>query len=52
MREVTYDALKKRIIELENALQDMAKYVWRGGDWNNLRPETRAALLAGGKKDE
>jgi hypothetical protein len=43
MREVTYDALQRRIIELESALQDMAKYVWRG-DWNNLRPETRAAL--------
>lgn len=50
MREVTYDALQRRIIELESALQDMAKYVWRG-DWNNLRPETRAALERG-KKDE
>lgn len=49
MREVTYDALQRRIIELENALQDMAKYVWRG-DWNSLRPETRAALEGG--KDE
>lgn len=46
MKEVTYDALKKRIIELESALQDMSKYVWRG-DWNNLRPETRAALEEG-----
>lgn len=32
-----------RIAELEAALQDMAKHVWRG-DWNQLKPETRALL--------
>lgn len=43
MSEVTYDALKRRIAELEAALQDMAKHVWRG-DWDKLQPETRAIL--------
>lgn len=32
-----------RIAEFEAALQDMAKHVWRG-DWNKLKPETRALL--------
>ena len=32
-----------RIAELETALQDMAKHVWRG-DWDKLKPETRALL--------
>ena len=32
-----------RITELEAALQDMAKHVWRG-DWDKLKPETRALL--------
>lgn len=32
-----------RIAELEVALQDMAKHVWRG-DWDKLKPETRALL--------
>lgn len=32
-----------RIEELEAALQDMAKHVWRG-DWDKLKPETRAIL--------
>lgn len=40
-------ALEARIAELEAALQDMAKHVWRG-DWDKLKPETRA-LLPGGK---
>ena len=32
-----------RIVELEAALKDMAKHVWRG-DWDKLKPETRAIL--------
>ena len=32
-----------RIAELEAALKDMAKHVWRG-DWDKLKPETRAIL--------
>ena len=32
-----------RIAELEAALADMAKHVWRG-DWNKLKPETQKAL--------
>ena len=32
-----------RIAELEAALHDMAKHVWRG-DWDKLKPETRALL--------
>jgi len=36
-----------RIAKLEAALQDMSKHVWRG-DWDKLKPETRA-LLPGGK---
>ena len=32
-----------RIKELEAALKDMAKYIWRG-DWDKLAPETRAIL--------
>lgn len=43
MKEVTHDAMQKRIAELESALQDMAKHIWRG-DWNKLKPETRALL--------
>lgn len=43
MSEVTYDALRKRVEQLEAAVQDLAKYVWRG-DWNKLKPETRMAL--------
>ena len=36
-------ALQARIAELEAALKDMAKHVWRG-DWDKLKPETRALL--------
>ena len=43
MSEVTYDALKNRIAQLEAAVEDMAKHVWRG-DWDKLKPETRAIL--------
>jgi hypothetical protein len=43
MSEVTYDALRKRVEQLEAAVQDLAKHVWRG-DWDKLQPETRAAL--------
>lgn len=32
-----------RIAELEAALQDMAKHVWRG-DWDKLKPETQKVL--------
>ena len=32
-----------RIAELEAALQDISKHIWRG-DWDKLKPETRAAL--------
>lgn len=39
-----------RVDVLETAVADVLRYVSRG-DWNNLRPETRAAL-EGGKKDE
>ena len=34
---------QKRIAELEAALEDMAKHIWRG-DWDKLQPETRAIL--------
>ncbi len=37
------NTLITRIAELEAALHDMAKHVWRG-DWNQLKPETRALL--------
>lgn len=50
MTEVTYDALRKRLAQaetgtarLQTAIQDLAKHVWRG-DWDKLKPETRAAL--------
>lgn len=43
MSEVTYDAMQKRIAELEAALEDALKYIWRG-DWNKLKPETQKAL--------
>ena len=32
-----------RIEELEAALKDMAKYIWRG-DWDKLKPETKKVL--------
>jgi hypothetical protein len=32
-----------RIAELEAALEDMAKHIWRG-DWDKLKPETRELL--------
>ena len=38
-----------RVDVLETAVADVLRFVSRG-DWNNLRPETRAALE--GKKDE
>ncbi len=37
------EAQAARIAELEAALQDMAKHVWRG-DWDKLKPETRELL--------
>ena len=43
MSEVTYDALRKRITQLEAALHDVAFHIWRG-DWHRLRSETRAIL--------
>ena len=43
MSEVTYDALRKRITQLEAALHDVACHIWRG-DWHRLRSETRAIL--------
>lgn len=36
-------ALRERIAELEAALHDMAKHIWRG-DWDKLKPGTRALL--------
>jgi hypothetical protein len=36
-------ALQARIAELEAALKDMAKYIWRD-DYQKLEPTTRAAL--------
>ncbi len=33
----------KRVAELEAAIQDLAAHIWRG-DWDKLKPETRAAL--------
>jgi hypothetical protein len=33
----------KRVAELEAAIKDLAAHVWRG-DWDKLKPETRAAL--------
>ena len=77
MEDVTYDGLRKRVAELEQAHMAQARIAWHHyqraeaaearldametavadvlrfvsrGDWNNLRPETRAALE--GKKDE
>ena len=35
-----------RLDALETAIADVLRYVSRG-DWNNLRPETRAALEGG-----
>ena len=43
MSEVTSDALRKRIPQLEAALHDVACHIWRG-DWDKLKPETRAIL--------
>ena len=37
------EAQAARIAELEAALEDMAKHVWRG-DWDKLKPETQKAL--------
>jgi len=37
------EAQAARIAELEAALQDISKHIWRG-DWDKLKPETRAAL--------
>jgi len=37
------EAQAARIAELEAALHDMAKHIWRG-DWDKLKPETRALL--------
>lgn len=36
-------ALQARVAELEAALKDVAKYIWRG-DWGRLDPETRALM--------
>lgn len=30
-------------VRLQDAINDLAKHVWRG-DWDKLKPETRAAL--------
>lgn len=38
-----WDKADERIAELEAALQDMSKHVWRG-DWDKLKPETRELL--------
>ena len=35
-----------RIAELEAALEDMAKHIWRG-DWDKLKPQTRELLDEG-----
>lgn len=43
LRKRDVAALQARIAELEAALKDMAKHVWRG-DWDKLKPETRALL--------
>ena len=50
MSEVTYDALRKRLAQVEAdtarlqaAINDLAKHVWRG-DWDKLKPETRELL--------
>jgi hypothetical protein len=50
MSEVTYDALRKRLAQVEAdtarlqaAINDLAKHVWRG-DFDKLEPETRALL--------
>jgi hypothetical protein len=40
-KEIEYQAA--RIAQLEAALADMAKHVWRG-DWDKLKPETRELL--------
>jgi len=42
-QEAFITRFRDRIAELEAALQDMAKHVWRG-DWNKLKPETQKAL--------
>jgi hypothetical protein len=38
-----YDDLEKERDKLRAAVQDLAKHIWRG-DWDKLKPETRAAL--------
>ena len=40
---VMYQDAAAHIAKLEAALEDMAKHVWRG-DWDKLKPETRAIL--------
>ena len=40
---VMYQDAAARIAGLEAALKDMAKHIWRG-DWDKLKPETRAIL--------
>jgi hypothetical protein len=40
---VKYDDLEKERDKLCAAVQDLAKHVWRG-DWDKLKPETRALL--------
>ena len=39
----TIEKREARIAELEAALKDMAKYIWRD-DYQKLEPTTRAAL--------
>jgi len=38
-----YQEARDEIEKLRAAVQDLAKHVWRG-DWDKLKPETRAAL--------
>ena len=40
------EAQAARIAELEAALEDMAKHIWRG-DWDKLKPQTRELLDEG-----
>ena len=42
-KQTACEQMGSRIAELEAALKDMAKHVWRG-DWDKLKPETRAIL--------
>lgn len=42
-------AAEARLDVMETAVADVLRYVSRG-DWNNLRPETRAALEGGGEE--